>query len=347
MGIVGRRLELTQPVNGAAEIRLRYRRFAELECKGYSDAYYRLALDVAEDDHVIGFLADMPVSQPNLLFASVQFLTGPDRMPSTGPQLKAFLNRHGRAVSDLMRSRRTQTNEVGRCAVILPALPSGPLALIEVGASAGLCLLLDQFVYDYGVTRIGVASSRVHVRCLLAGLPPLPSAIPKIVWRHGLDLRPVDVHDDDAVRWLLACVWPDHGERRQRLRAAIELALSQPPLVRAGDLVDDLPALVAAAPEEAKLVVVHSAVLTYVSPERRAAFARALTDVSERRDVVWVSNEGQGVIPEITALAPARCAGSFLLGRTRFTHGRRSDEFLALAHPHGAELAWYAPPSAN
>ncbi len=39
-------------------------------------------------------------------------------------------------------SKRTQTNEPGRCAVLLPllaALPQ-PLALLEVGASAGLCL---------------------------------------------------------------------------------------------------------------------------------------------------------------------------------------------------------------
>ncbi|MGH7335618.1 MAG: hypothetical protein ACREKS_23290 [Candidatus Rokuibacteriota bacterium] len=76
----------------SSDIALRYRRFAELECQGYSEAYYRLALAVAEDDDVVGFLAGMPVIQPNLFFASIQFLTGPHRMPSTGPQLKAFLS---------------------------------------------------------------------------------------------------------------------------------------------------------------------------------------------------------------------------------------------------------------
>jgi len=328
-----------------SSIKLRYRRFADVECRGYSDAYYRLALAVSEDDDVVGFLADMPVIQPNLFFASVQHLTGPDRMPSTGPELRTFLKRYSSEVGDLIRSRRTQTNEVGRCAVLLPALPSGPLALVEVGASAGLCLLLDQFYYDFGSTQIGLASSRVHLRCALAGPTPLPSAVPKIVWRWGLDVRPVDVRDDDAVRWLLACVWRDHHERRQRLEAAIDLARAQPPPVKAGDLVDDLPALLAEAPENARLVVVHSAVLTYVTPERRVAFAGVLADLSKGRDVVWVSNEGAGVIPEITALAPPRREGSFLLGRTRFANRRRADEFLALAHPHGAELAWHAPPS--
>ncbi|MGH7335617.1 MAG: DUF2332 domain-containing protein [Candidatus Rokuibacteriota bacterium] len=246
-----------------------------------------------------------------------------------------------------MRSRRTQTKKVGRCAVILPALPFGPLALVEIGASAGLCLLLDRFFYDFGSTRIGDASSRVRVRCALTGPTPVPSTMPSIVWRRGLDVRPVDVRDDEAVRWLLACVWPDHHERRQRLEAAIALARTQPPLVSAGDLVDDLPALLAEAPVDGRLVVVHSAVLTYVTPERRVALAHVLGDASKQRDVVWVSNEGSGVVREITALAPPRRAGSFLLGRTRFAQGRRSDEFLAVAHPHGAELAWHTSSRPN
>jgi len=30
----------------------------------------------------------------------------------------------------------------------------------------------------------------------------------------------------------------------------------------------------------------------------------------------------------------------FLVARTRFANGQRRSELLALAHPHGAELAW-------
>jgi hypothetical protein len=327
-------------MNDAAAIKLRYRRFADVECQGYSDAYYRLALAVSEDDDVVNFIAEMPVTQPNLFFAAVQLLTGPEGMPRTGGELRSFLGRHGRQVGAVMRSRRTQTNEVGRCAVLLPALPPGPLALIEVGASAGLCLLLDQFHYDFGTTSLGAAASRVHVQCALAGPAPLPSALPRIAWRRGLDLHPIDVRDEEAVRWLLACVWPDHHARRQRLRGAIALARAQPPRIMAGDLVDDLPALLAEAPHDAQLVVFHSAVLTYVSPDRRGAFAGVLAAASMQRDVVWVSNEVPGIIPEIAALAPPLVTGRFLLGRTRFAKARRRDELLALTHPHGADLTW-------
>ena len=155
-------------MNDPGGIKRRYRQFADRECKGYSEAYYRLALAVSEDDEVVGFLAGMPVTQPNLFLAAVQLLTGADSMPRTGPELRAFVKRRGREVADVMRSRRTQTNEVGRCAVLLPALPSGPLALVEVGASAGLCLLLDQFHYEFGSTSLGVASSPVQ-RAVRAG----------------------------------------------------------------------------------------------------------------------------------------------------------------------------------
>jgi len=186
-------------MNDPTGIKRRYRQFADMECKGYSDVYYGLALAVSEDDEVVGFIAGMPVVQPNLFLASVQLLTGPDGMPRTGSELRAFLKRRGGEVGDVMRSRRTQTNEVGRCAVLLPALPSGPLALVEVGASAGLCLLLDRYYYDYGSTRIGTASSPVRLRCTAVGPVPLPAATPQIVWRRGLDVSPIDVHDDDAV----------------------------------------------------------------------------------------------------------------------------------------------------
>jgi hypothetical protein len=321
-------------------VRQRYRQFADRECKDYSATYYELALAVSEDDDVAGFIAGMSVIQPNLFFASVQFLTGPDHMPRTGSALQAIVQRRGGEIAEVMRSHRTQTNEVGRCAVLLPALPSEPLALIEVGASAGLCLLLDHFHYEFGSTSIGVASSPVHLRCRVAGPVPVPSALPQIVWRRGLDASPINVHDDDAIRWLMACVWSDHPERRRRLEGAIELARVHRPPVSAGDLVDDLPAVLTEAPGDAQLVVFHSAVLSYVSPDRRHAFADILADASTRRDIVWLSNEAHGLVPEVTALAPSPSTVQFLLGRTRFTNGRRRDELLALSHPHGADLAW-------
>jgi hypothetical protein len=321
-------------------IRQRYRRFAVTECHGYSDTYYRLALAAADDDGVMRFIADKPVIQPNLFFAAVQYLTGPEGMPETAAELRGLLSLRGREIAEIMRVRRTQTNEVGRCSVLLPALPPGPLALVEVGASAGLCLLLDRFFYDYGSKHTGISSSPVRLRCSVIGEAPLPAAPPEVVWRRGLDLKPIDIYDDDDVRWLLACVWSDHAERRRCLQAAIQLARADPPSVTSGDLVEDLPSLVAGAPLDARLVVFHSAVLAYVSQDRREAFVDVLAETSRGREVVWISNEGPGVVAGLAARAPAAPELRFLVGRTTFRGGMGNDELLALAHPHGLDMTW-------
>ncbi len=125
-------------MSDAQHVTDRYRRFAEDECKGYSKHYFRLAHEVADDNDIISFIATMPVIQPNLFLAAIQFLTGPDDMPHAAEQTRIVLRERRDEVAALMRTRRTQTNEPGRCTTILPALPDGPLALLEVGASAGL-----------------------------------------------------------------------------------------------------------------------------------------------------------------------------------------------------------------
>src|SRR5687768_136164 len=138
-----------------ATIAERYRRFADEECGLYAPRYARLASAVAQDEALQDFIGTLPDTQPNLFLAAVQYLSGPGEMPADASQLGRFARQHRTKIARLVRTRRTQTNEVGRCASILPALPPGPLALIEVGASAGLCLLLDRFRYEYDGVSIG------------------------------------------------------------------------------------------------------------------------------------------------------------------------------------------------
>jgi hypothetical protein len=66
----------------------------------------------------------------------------------------------------------------------------------------------------------------------------------------GIDRHPIPVDDEEAARWLLACVWPEHLARFARLRAAIEVARGDPPNVIAGDIVETLPSARATVPED-------------------------------------------------------------------------------------------------
>jgi hypothetical protein len=121
---------------------------------------------------------------------------------------------------------------------------------------------------------------------------PLPHALPQVAWRAGLDIEPVDVTDDDAVRWLELLIWPGEEDRVETLHAAVEVARRDPPRVVRGDLSTDLPALAAEAPKDATLVVFHTAVLWYVPSEGRERFHAARRTL----DAVWIANEDPRVL---------------------------------------------------
>ncbi len=138
--------------------------------------------------------------------------------------------------------------------MLLPALARlrQPLALIEVGASAELCLLLDRYSYDYGSCRIEPPFANFGdppvFECVASAMTPL-AALPTIKWRCGLDLNPLDINSPADRAWLEDLIWPDQEHRLETLRKPIEIARSDPPHVRRGDLLDDLPEIIALAPQ--------------------------------------------------------------------------------------------------
>ena len=192
-------------------------------------------------------------------------------------------------------SRRTQTNEAARCAVLLRALAMlpEPLALLEVGAAAGLTLLPDVYSYDYDGHRVsGLDPDAPTMYCRPHGAVPLPGRVPEIVWRAGIDLDPLDVSSDDDVAWLSCLLWPGEPGRAERLEAAVRVARKRPPVIHRGDLLENLTGVAAQAPAGATLVVYHSAVLTYVDETKRRVFAETVQNLG----AVWLSNEGDGVL---------------------------------------------------
>src|ERR1700683_4120671 len=157
-----------------------YRTFARREARGRSPAYEALAEAVADDEVVTGFVASLPREkrQPNLLFAAARHLLG---APADMGQLRALVSQSAAELTQVMMERRTQTNEPARCAVLLPALAQlqEPLALIEIGASAGLLLLFDRYSYDYaGYRLVGSDPQAPALHCQPLGAGPLPRRIP-------------------------------------------------------------------------------------------------------------------------------------------------------------------------
>ena len=265
----------------AARIAEGYRRFARVEAADPSPAYARLAEAVADDEEILAFLAAMPTGkrQPNLLFATLQFLHGSAPPPD---RLRATLLDDAERVRATMLARATQTNEAARCTALLPLLSllDGPLALIEVGSSAGLCLYPDRYSYDYDGVRVG-GDSAVRLRCTTTGSGPVPRRLPEVVARIGVDLNSLDPGDPEVRAWLRALIWPGDSapDRLARLDAAAEIAAADPPRLLRGDLVEMLPGAVERAPAGSTVVVFHTAVMPYV-PRRTARWAHRLAAAS-------------------------------------------------------------------
>jgi hypothetical protein len=306
-----------------------YRGFVE-DVADESPAYSRLAAAVADDVDVLRFLADLPTGKrnPPLLFAALRFLGG---VPADGAELHERVLGDGDRLRDTMLTRATQTNEPARCAALLPVLAAigGPLALVEVGTSAGLCLYPDRYSYEYDGRPVGERRP-VHLRCSTTGPVPIPTGLPEVVARIGVDLNPLDVTDAGDLSWLRSLVWPGpvEADRLARLDAAAAVAAQEPPTLLAGDLVDRLPDALDLVPEGATPVVMHTALLPYVGSSRRAEFVDRVRSLPVR----WVAQEGAGMVPGTGRPFPGGWGPYFVLS----LDGRP----LAHTAPHGGRLDW-------
>ncbi|WP_062524287.1 DUF2332 domain-containing protein [Demequina rhizosphaerae] len=309
-----------------------------------SPLYELFAQRLADDPDILAVLARIRTSPPiNVLFAAVQhLLTADDALAAWYPRLagesrtpddaayaafRAFVLSRRDEILELAATRRTQTNEVRRCAVLMPVIAAalaergwdGPVHAIDMGASAGLGLLMDSVAYRYGDTRIG--SSPLTLDSENRGGFALPDAPPAFATRTGLDLAPVDATDPAQAAWLEALVWPEQADRLERLRAAIALRRDVDITMVAGDAALTLPQVASALPT-GPIVLWHSIALYQLPDEALDAIDEAVARVAAERPLVRVAFEPQpgGGADIRVALRPREAAP------------------VATAHTHGAWL---------
>lgn len=276
-----------------------------------------------------------------------------------GPALRNFVASHRDAITDLVATRSTQTNSIERSTVLLVLLAqlgaeAGPLGLVDVGTSAGGNLLFDRWTHRY-VT--GAATATVRGRSAVdpplllvsqvSGPAPIPTTMPTVAWRLGIDQSPVDVDDPDEVRWVLACVWPSDVARFHRLQRAMEVVRDQRPPVETADAVDDLEAVLADVPGRVHPTVVTSWVLNYLTHDRQREFLAVLDRVGAHRDLSLVTFESPRRTPGL-AVPPGREGDdTTVLGWYRWRDGRRSAAHVATAHAHGRWVRWWNVPAGH
>lgn len=349
---------------GLDELAGRFRRFATTEVEETSPLYYALALAVAGDRDLLRLAAEAQPGQPpaNMLLGAVHLLMlretdhplagffpdltdSPAPPAAAAPTLRAFCLERRDVITAILRTRLVQTNELRRCAYLLPAfshvagMARAPLALVEVGASAGLNLLFDRYAYRYQLDgmalRAGDPASPVLIDtvCTEHDGAELPLGMPAIEQRAGIDLNPVDLAADDAYDWLRALIWPEHGDRAARLEAARRLWLAQPPDLVCGDAVEQLPAVLDALPESVAPVVFHTHVLNQFAPAAAAALEALIVDLSARRTIYRIGNDLGGGTPK-----------QYVLRLRTYRRGIMHETILAHTDGHARLIEWLASP---
>jgi hypothetical protein len=185
--------------------------------------------------------------------------------------------------------RPVQTNEVGRAAALyggllhVAATWPEPLRLLEIGASAGLNLRVDQFAYELGNgVVVGDARSPVRLHEPWRGTFPPYGVLLEIATRAGCDPAPLDPADEDDRLTLLSYVWPDQLERVDRLRAALHIAADQPIAIEKLPASDFLRRELGTPVPGTTTVVWHSVVRQYLAPEERAEVDALIAAAGER-----------------------------------------------------------------
>jgi hypothetical protein len=183
-----------------------------------------------------------------------------------------------------MFTRPPQTNEVGRSIALATGLLTianqlkMPIALREIGSSAGLNLRLDTYWYEQDGKGWGNHESKVRfVDMWPDGLRPFDTDL-TIADRRGCDRDPIDATNPEGALTLMCYVWPEPAQRFETARAAIEQASGMPVTIDQQDADVWLPRRLADREPGTAMVVMHSVMWQYLSDEDRAACTKAIED---------------------------------------------------------------------
>ncbi len=229
-----------------------------------------------------------------------------------------------------------QTNEVARSNALLggalhiAAATGLPLALHEIGSSAGLNLAFDRYAYELGAARWGAPDAAVKIAAeWTGGRPPIDAPL-RVVARSGCDINPLDARRDRDR--LLAYIWPDQQARLARIAAALDAAARSGVAVEKADAAEWVEKHFGAAGETGTVgVLMHTIVWQYLPKDTQgrieAAMAASGARATKDAPVVWLRAEPDKIDKLSAAVTLTLWQGgdteTRTLGRTDF-HGRWS-----------------------
>lgn len=231
-----------------------------------------------------------------------------------------------------------QTNEIARAGMLLPGFitigreTGRPLAIREIGSSAGLNLFFDRFRYDYGDMGWGDEASPVRLAPVVRGQQPPLGGFLDVASRKGCDIAPVDISDPQQRLRLKSYIWPDQPARLERLEAAISIPEEQPFTLERSDAADFVDRELAARERGEVFVLFHSIMWQYMPEATRLRIEDSLDaagNVEGADPIAWLRMEPIATTDPYATLRLTCWPG----GTTRD---------LALCDYHGRSIEWLA-----
>ena len=296
----------------AARLRVQAGHCGRLGSPFYADLLERAAGDAEAGGPVAEVLRGHEADPPNSMLAlrllgAVRRRVLEGALPDMGwPAFSRALVEDAEAIRGLLR-RPVQTNEIGRCAALLPGflLSAGlglPLRLLEVGASAGLNLRWDRYRYEANGFNWGDPESPLRIEFESNGEMPAAGAV-EVAERRGCDRRPLDGLTQEERLTLESFVWPDQVKRLERLRAALALAAEPRVEVEAAGAAAWVVERLAGPRPGLTTVVFHSIVIQYLPEEERRQFERQLLaaggKATDAAPLAWLRMEPAGEMAEV------------------------------------------------
>lgn len=308
-------------INLNFQLKERFKQFAKNECENSSGLYEYLSLKIAEDEEILDLCSFAEGGQPipNLLLGSIHYLLmngnhhplkeyypslveGPKKVEDSYPYFQDFSKKFRNEIIQLLQTKIVQTNEVRRCAYLYPCFSyiyqkvNKPISLIEIGTSAGLQLLWDQYKYSYSSsdTIYGNIKSNVlidsKVKVKGQTILPLLDEVPPVVDRYGIDLHINDLSSEEDFLWLKALIWPEHFERRELFeKAVISRKENEINLIEA-DAIKILPEVVNELSNDSILCIFHTHVANQIPVDGKQSLLKTIEVISENRDVFHLYN---------------------------------------------------------
>ncbi|MBY6052836.1 DUF2332 domain-containing protein [Cytobacillus firmus] len=299
----------------------KFKTFGQYECRGSSNLYEFLSNRISEDKELLVLASEARDGQPvpNLFLGAIHYLLlqgkehvlkefypsiveDPRNPQDSFQSFKDFCRLYSQEIKVIIQTRIVQTNEVRRCAYLFPVFAyiyqqtKKPLALIEIGTSAGLQLLWDKYSYSYGTGETyGNPNADVHLSSEIKGsqVPIFPEEMPPVASRIGIDLHINDLNIGEDFLWLKSLIWPEHEERRTLFEKAAQCVRENPISLIEGDGVELLPGLIEGIPDEHSICVFHTHVANQMPSEVKENLLAKIKASGRMRDIFHIYNNIQ------------------------------------------------------